>query len=53
MRERANIEKNCKMTQYSIVEVNQKMDELARALNEAESIKKKLIFESPGLSGQI
>ena len=50
MRERANIEKNCKMTQGSIVEANQKMDELARALNEAESTKKKLIVD---LSGQI
>merc|ERR1712121_382026 len=37
MRDRANIEKNCKMTQGSIVEANQKMDELARALNEADS----------------
>merc|ERR1711971_396801 len=42
MRDRANIEKNCKMTQGSIVEANQKMDELARALNEADSTKKKL-----------
>merc|ERR1712172_156801 len=40
MRDRANIEKNCKMTQGSIVEANQKMDELARALNEADSTKK-------------
>ena len=53
MRERANIGKSCKMTQDSIVEVNQKMDKLARALNEAKSIKKKLIVKSPGLSGQI
>ena len=53
MRERANIGKNCKMTQDSIVEVNQKMDELARALNEAESTKKKLIVESQDLFGQI
>ena len=50
MRERANIGKNCKMTQDSNVEVNQKMDELARALNEANSTKKKLIVD---LSGQI
>merc|ERR1712156_1224405 len=53
MRERANIEKNCKMTQGSIVEANQKMDELARALNEADSTKKKLIVESQDLSRQI
>ena len=36
-----------------ILEVNQKMDELARALNEAESTKKKLIVESQDLFGQI
>merc|ERR1712180_485840 len=42
MRERANIEKNCKMTQGLIVESNSKLDELARALNEADSSKKKL-----------
>merc|ERR1712036_197430 len=53
MRDRANIEKNCKMTQGSIVEANQKMDELARALNEADSTKKKLIVEALDLSRQI
>merc|ERR1711931_441903 len=37
MRDRANIEKNCKMSQASIVESNQKLDEIARALNEADS----------------
>merc|ERR550517_1381295 len=42
MRDRANIEKNCKMTQGLIVESNTKLDELARALNEADSTKKKL-----------
>merc|ERR1712179_220464 len=35
MRERANIEKNCKLTQSLIVESNTKLDEMARALNEA------------------
>merc|ERR1719317_1538087 len=40
MRERANMEKNCKMTQGLIVESNTKLDELARALNEADSTKK-------------
>ena len=45
MRERANMEKNCKMTQGSIVEANTKLDEMARALNEADSTKKKLISE--------
>merc|ERR550519_1486233 len=45
MRERANMEKNCKMTQGLIVESNTKMDELARAMNEADSTKKKLQVE--------
>lgn len=36
------MEKNCKMTQALIVESNQKLDELARAMNEADSTKKKL-----------
>merc|ERR1719220_3017196 len=30
MRDRANMEKNCKMTQGMIVEANQKLDEFAR-----------------------
>merc|ERR1712212_1470511 len=42
MRERANHERNGKLTQGLIVEANQKLDELARALNEADSSKKKL-----------
>merc|ERR1719211_783366 len=46
MRDRANMEKNCKMTQGLIVESNQKLDELARALNESDSSKKKLQVES-------
>merc|ERR1719334_700967 len=53
MRERANLEKNCKMTQGLIVENNTKLDELARALNDADSTKKKLIVESQDLSRQI
>merc|ERR1719383_250796 len=53
MRERANMEKNCKMTQGLIVESNQKLDELARALNESDSTKKKLQVESQDLSRQI
>merc|ERR1719507_1406500 len=36
MRERANMERNCKMTQGLIVEANTKLDELARALNESD-----------------
>merc|ERR1719304_12810 len=53
MRERANMEKNYKMTQGLIVESNTKLDELARALNEADSTKKKLMVESQDLSRQI
>merc|ERR1712025_1355306 len=53
MRDRANMEKNCKMTQGMIVESNTKLDEMARALNEADSTKKKLIVESQDLTRQI
>merc|ERR1711892_294988 len=53
MRERANMEKNCKMTQGLIVESNTKMDELARALNEADSTKNKLAVESQDLNRQM
>merc|ERR1711963_243079 len=45
MRERANMEKNVKMSQGMIVEANAKLDEFARALNEADSTKKKLQLE--------
>merc|ERR1719458_2476490 len=53
MRERSNMEKNCKMTQGLIVENNQGLDELARALNEADSSKKKLQVENQDLTRQI
>merc|ERR1719309_1463565 len=53
MRERANIEKNCKMTQGLIVESNSKLDEMARALNEADSSRKKLQVENQDLTRQI
>merc|ERR1712158_82598 len=53
MRERANMGKNCKMAQGLIVESNSKQDELARALNDADSTKKKLLVESQDLSRQI
>merc|ERR1719319_715528 len=53
MRDRANMEKNCKMAQGLIVESNQKQDELARALNDADSTKKKLQVEAQDLSRQI
>jgi len=47
------MEKHCKMTQGLIVESNQKLDELARALNEADSTKKKAQVESQDLTRQI
>merc|ERR1712001_409239 len=53
MRDRAAIEKNCKLSQATIVETNQKLDELARALNEADSTKKKLQVENQDLNRQI
>jgi myosin heavy chain 6/7 len=53
MRERANHERNGKMTHGLIVEANQKLDELARALNEADSSKKKLQVENQDLTRQI
>merc|ERR1719435_667437 len=53
MRDRANMEKNCKMTQGLIVESNTKLDELARALNEADSTKKKLQVEAQDLNRQV
>merc|ERR1719237_1899130 len=53
MRDHANMEKNCKMAQGLIVESNQKQDELARALNDADSTKKKLLVESQDLGRQI
>merc|ERR1712038_2253571 len=53
MRERANHERNGKLTQGLIVEANQKLDEMARALNEADSSKKKLQVENQDLLRQI
>jgi len=53
MRDRANIEKNGKLTMGLIVESNQKLDEMARALNEADSTKKKLQVENQDLTRQI
>jgi myosin heavy chain 6/7 len=53
MRDRAIHERNGKMTQGLIVEANQKLDELARALNEADSTKKKLQVENLDLQRQI
>merc|ERR1719225_743623 len=53
MRSRSNMEKNCKLSQATIVETNQKLDELARALNEADATRKKLQVENQDLSRQI
>merc|ERR1712029_588958 len=53
MRERAMYERNGKLTQGLIVEAHQKLDELARALNEADSSRKKLQVENQDLTRQI
>merc|ERR1719507_136170 len=53
MRDRANHERNGKLTQNLIVEANQKLDEMARALNEADSSRKKLSVENQDLLRQI
>jgi len=53
IRDRQNIEKDGKLTQGKIVEANQKLDEMARALNEADSTKKKLTVEGQDLTRQI
>merc|ERR1711988_1096864 len=48
-----NHERNSKLTAALIVEANQKVDDMARALNEADSSKKKLQVENSDLSRQI
>ena len=53
MRDRANIEKQSKLTMGAIAESNTRLDELARALNDADSTKKKLQVENQDLSRQI
>ena len=53
MREKANHERNGKLTQGLIVESNQKLDEMARALNEADSSKKKLQVENQDMQRQL
>merc|ERR1711899_505188 len=53
MRDRANLERNCKMPQGLIVEANQKLDEMARALSEADSSNKKLQIENQDMVRQI
>merc|ERR1712241_1638748 len=53
MRDRANHERNGKLTAAPIVESNVKLDDLARALNEADSSRKKLQVENQDLCRQI
>ena len=53
MRDRANVEKACKMTQGSIVESSTKLDEISRALNEADTSKNRLLVEGQDLNRQI
>merc|ERR1719384_2621694 len=53
IRDRQNVEKEGKLAQSRIVEANQKLDEMSRALNEAEASKKKLNMEGQDLSRQI
>jgi len=53
MRDRANHERNGKLTANLIVESNVKLDEMARALNEADSSRKKLQVENQDLTRQI
>merc|ERR1712238_286471 len=53
MRDRANHERNGKLTGALIVESNVKLDDMARALNEADSSLKKLQVENQDLTRQI
>merc|ERR1719266_9888 len=53
MRDRANHERNGKLTAALIVESNVKLDDMARALNEADSSRKKLQVENQDLCRQI
>merc|ERR1712121_234672 len=50
---KAELDKQGKLLQGSIVDANTRLDELARALNEAESSKKRLICENQDLNRQI
>merc|ERR1711892_330443 len=53
MRDKANVDKDVKLAQGMVVESNNKIDELARAMNEADSNKKKLFVESKDISRQM
>ena len=50
---KAELDKQGKLLQGSIVDNNTRLDEMARALNEAESSKKRLIVENQDLTRQI
>merc|ERR1712033_39486 len=50
---KADLDKTGKLIQGNIVDANTRMDEMARALNEAESSKKRLICENQDLNRQI
>ena len=52
IRERHNVKKEGKLAQARIVEANQKLDEMSRALNEADASKKKLSMEGQDLCRQ-
>merc|ERR1719431_1993870 len=53
VREKAELDKSGKLLQGSIVDTNQKLDEMARALNEADSQRKRLEVEKQDLERQI
>merc|ERR1719510_142347 len=53
IRDRQHVEKEGKLAQSRIVEANQKLDEMSRALNEADASKKKLSLEGQDLARQI
>merc|ERR1712062_715005 len=50
---KADLDKTGKLLQGNIVDANTRLDEMARALNEAESSKKRLQVENQDLSRQI
>merc|ERR1719266_2147870 len=50
---KADLDKSGKLLQGNIVDANTRLDEMARALNEAESSKKRLQVENQDLSRQI
>merc|ERR1712025_1543044 len=52
-KDKADLDKTGKLLQGSIVDSNTRLDEMARALNEAESTKKRLQVENQDLNRQI